>query len=104
MSDAFEHMLSLDAGYLGSQSTGELSRVFSRGVRGMNNLLRLLVFNVLPTALEASLVIALLGRRYGPTFLIVSLITIAAFIGWSLWVVEQRVGLLVQLVEKDNRA
>ena len=32
MRDAFAHMQLLDAGYLGSQSTGELSRVFARGV------------------------------------------------------------------------
>ena len=93
MRDAFNHMQMLDAGYLGSQSTGglspafsrgacelvhvhartcvwqlphactragELSRVFSRGVRGMEKLLRLLVFNVVPTALEAALAISLL--------------------------------------------
>ena len=64
MCDAFDHVQMLDAGWLGSQSTGELSRVFARGVRGMNALLRLVVFNVVPTALEALLVIQLLGRRY----------------------------------------
>ena len=30
----------------GGQSTGELSRVFARGMRGMNALLRLVVFNI----------------------------------------------------------
>ena len=57
MHDAFEHLQQLDAGWLNSQSTGELSRVFTRGVRGMNALLRLIVFNVVPTTLEALLVI-----------------------------------------------
>jgi hypothetical protein len=103
MRDAFDHMQLLDAGYLGSQSTGELSRVFARGVRGMNSLLRLLVFNVAPTLLEALLVIALLGRRYGPSFLVVSLGTIASFVAWSLYVVEKRVALLVRLNDKDNK-
>ena len=103
MRDAFEHMQLLDAAYLGSQSTGELSRVFARGVRGMNALLRLLVFNVVPTALEAVLVIVLLGRRYGPSFLCASLAMITTFVAWSLFVVEKRVSLLVKLNDKDNR-
>ena len=64
MRDAFAHLQALDAAWLGSQSTGELSRVFARGVRGMNALLRLVVFNVLPTALEALLVVQIAGRRY----------------------------------------
>ena len=66
MADAFAHVQSLDAAWLTQQSTGELSRVFARGVRGMNALLRLLLFNLLPTFLEATLVMSILGRRYGP--------------------------------------
>lgn len=103
MRDAFEHMLLLDAGYISAQSTGELSRVFSRGVRGMNSLLRLLVFNVVPTALEAALVVLLLNNRYGSSFLLISLLTIGTFIGWSIWVIESRVMLLQKLVDADNK-
>ena len=44
--DGFAHLQALDFGWLAGQSTGELSRVFARGVRGMNAILRLLVFNV----------------------------------------------------------
>ena len=66
MADAFAHVQSLDAAWLTQQSTGELSRVFSRGVRGMNTLLRLMVFNVLPTAIEVALSVSLNGRDYTP--------------------------------------
>lgn len=103
MRDAFEHVQSLDAAWLSQQSTGELSRVFARGVRGMNALLRLLVFNVVPTALEAVLVVTLLGRRYGASFLLASLVCVSAFVAWSLLVVEKRVALLQQLNDNDNR-
>ena len=37
MRDAFEHVQALDASWLGAQSSGELSRVFARGVRGMQS-------------------------------------------------------------------
>jgi len=103
MCDAFEHVQNLDAGWLGSQSTGELSRIFARGTRGLNSLLRLIVFNVLPTVLEAVLVINLLGSRYGASFVAASILCVTSFVAWSLWVVERRVLLLQQLNDNDNR-
>ncbi len=102
MRDAFEHVQRLDAGWLGSQSTGELSRVFARGMRGLNSLLRLIVFNVVPTALEAALVLHLLGRRYGAAFIAAGGVCVVSFVSWSLWTVERRVLLLQQLNDNDN--
>ena len=103
MGDSFEHMQSLDVAWLSQQSTGELSRVFARGVRGMNALLRLLVFNVLPTLVEVALVAGILGRRYGPQFLTTTLACVACFVGFTLAVVQRRVRLLAALNDVDNR-
>jgi ATP-binding cassette, subfamily B, heavy metal transporter len=100
--DAFEHVQQLDAGWLGSQSTGELSRIFARGVRGMNTLLRLLVFNVLPTTLEAALVVTLLGRRYGTAVALASLLCVLVFTSWSILMVGRRVALLSEMNDIDN--
>jgi len=102
MRDAFAHVQSLDTQLLASQSTGKLSRVFARGMRGMNAILRLLLFNVLPTALEATLAIVILGRRYGGLFLLTSLFTVSSFVAWSLIVVQRRVQLLATLNDNDN--
>jgi len=102
MRDSFAHVQSLDSMWLSSQSTGELSRVFARGMRGMNALLRLLLFNVLPTALEAVLAIMMLGTRYGSGFLLTSLITVLSFVTWTLFIVQRRVQLLARVNENDN--
>ena len=103
MRDAFEHVQTLDAQYLSLQSTGELSRVFARGIRSMNALLRLLVFNVVPTALEATLALHLLGRRYGHSFLGLAMATVFSFVTWTLYVVERRVKLLGRVNTCDNQ-
>ena len=47
MRDAFAHVQQLDTSWLGSQSTGELSRVFSRAVLVRTPLLQLVVFFLL---------------------------------------------------------
>ncbi len=101
--DGFAHLQALDFGWLAGQSTGELSRVFARGVRGMNAILRLLVFNVAPTAFEVLLVLAILGRGWGSRYVAAALLSIVLFVSWSLFVVEKRVQLLLALNDADNR-
>lgn len=102
MRDAFEHVQMLDAGWLSAQSTGELSRIFARGVRAMNTLLRLVVFNVVPTALEAALVVGLLAHRYGWQLMVSTTLCVGAFTAWSIFVVGRRVKLLSALNDNDN--
>ena len=58
---------------------------------------------MVPTALEALLVIHLLGCRYGTSFVVASLLCLGSFVGWSLLIVEQRVKLLQKLNDNDNR-
>merc|ERR1740130_2592958 len=103
MADAFAHVQALDAAWLTKQSTGELSRVFARGVRGMSALLRLLLFNLLPTFLEATLVMSILGRRYGQAYFWTAFMTVASFVALTLTVVQRRVALLTAINEADNR-
>ena len=103
MADAFAHVQALDAAWLTQQSTGELSRVFARGVRGMSALLRLLLFNLLPTFLEATLVMSILGRRYGQAYFWTAFMTVASFVALTLTVVQRRVALLTAINEADNR-
>jgi ABC-type multidrug transport system fused ATPase/permease subunit len=103
MRDAYAHVQSLDVEQLASYSTGALSRVFARGMRAYAALLRLLVFNVAPTALEAGLALALLHRRYGAAFSSVALFTVSLFVTDTMRVVRRRVRLLSRANANDNR-
>ena len=103
MADAFAHVQALDVAWLTQQSTGELSRVFARGVRGMNALLRLMLFNLLPTVLEAALVISILGRRYGRSYFVTAFLTVSCFVVFTLAIVQRRVKLLTGINEADNK-
>ena len=55
----------------------------------MNALLRLLLFNLLPTFLEATLVMSILGRRYGPAYFWTAFVTVASFVALTLAVVQE---------------
>jgi ABC transporter ATM len=100
--DVFRHLLRLDQQYHLSRPTGTMQRVMDRGSRSINFVLTALVFNVVPTALEAALVLQLLGRRYGTAFLAAAGLCVVSFVTWSLWVVENRVKMLQELNDNDN--
>jgi ABC-type transport system involved in Fe-S cluster assembly fused permease/ATPase subunit len=58
---------------------------------------------VLPTFLEATLVMSILGRRYGQAYFWTAFVTVASFVALTLAVVQRRVALLNDINEADNR-
>lgn len=61
-SNVFEHLLRLDLNFHLSRQTGGLTRAIDRGTKGISFLLTSMVFHVVPTALEISLVCGILVR------------------------------------------
>lgn len=59
-SNVFEHLLRLDLNFHLSRQTGGLTRAIDRGTKGISFLLTSMVFHVVPTALEISLVCSIL--------------------------------------------
>lgn len=58
--NVFEHLLKLDLRFHLSRQTGGLSRAIDRGTKGISFLLTSMVFHILPTALEISMVCCIL--------------------------------------------
>lgn len=56
----YQHLLQLGFGFHLSRQTGGLTRAIDRGTKGISFLLTSMVFHVLPTALEISLVCGIL--------------------------------------------
>ncbi|WQE38545.1 ABC transporter ATP-binding protein/permease [Brevundimonas bullata] len=62
--ETFAHALSLSLDFHQTKRSGALSRTMDRGSRAVDFLLRILVFNLGPTAIELVLAAAVLGARY----------------------------------------
>ena len=58
--NVFRHLLNLDLGFHLSRQTGGLTRAIDRCTKGISFLLTSIVFHILPTALEISLVCGIL--------------------------------------------
>ena len=64
----FEHLLRLDLNFHLSRQTGGLTRAIDRGTKGISFLLTSMVFHIIPTALEISLVCGVLVSQITQIF------------------------------------
>lgn len=92
--EAFAHALSLSLDFHQTKRSGALSRTMDRGSRAVDFLLRILAFNLVPTAVELALAAAVLGGKYDWRFgavavVVVVIYTVATF-SMSNWRLEHR--------------
>jgi ATP-binding cassette, subfamily B, heavy metal transporter len=100
----FSHLHQLDLDFHLSRKTGGLSRDIERGTSGISFLLRFLLFNIAPTLLELVLVAAILFKQFSWSFSCVVLVSVAAYILFSIWVTEWRTQYVREANEQDNRS
>ncbi len=87
----FEHMHRLSLRFHLDRQTGGLSRAIDRGTKGIENVLRLAVFNILPTFLEVALVTAVLWRLFDWRYALVTFVAVALYICFTLGFTNWRV-------------
>lgn len=100
----YEHLLKLDLNFHLSRQTGGLTRAIDRGTKGISFLLTSMVFHILPTALEISLVCGILTYQYGAKFALITGITMAAYTAFTLLTTSWRTKFRKQANAADNRA
>ncbi|MEQ8708155.1 MAG: ABC transporter ATP-binding protein/permease [Rhodospirillales bacterium] len=100
----FEHLHALALRFHLERQTGGVSRAIERGVKGIDFLLRFMLFNILPTLLEVLMVCGILIWLYDISFAIVTFVTIMAYIAYTLVVTEWRIKFRRRMNEKDSEA
>jgi len=100
----FRHLHKLSLRFHLSRKTGGVSRAIERGTKGIEFLLRFMLFNILPTLLEIALTCGILWKLYGISFALITLATLVAYIGWTLGVTEWRLKFRRVMNETDSEA
>lgn len=100
----FQHLFGLSLRFHMQRHTGGLSRDIERGTKGIGFLLNFMVFNILPTLLEISMVTVILLWRYDMMFALVTLGTIAAYVLFTLLVTEKRMVYRRSMNDLDSQA
>ena len=100
----FKHLHRLSLRFHMDRMTGGLSRSIERGTAGVENVLRLAVFNIVPTLLEVVLVVGILWRLFDWRFALVTLVTVALYIGFTFGFTNWRVRFRRAMNDTDNDA
>ncbi|KAK0532140.1 Iron-sulfur clusters transporter atm1, mitochondrial [Tilletia horrida] len=99
----FSHLLALDLGWHLSRQTGGLTRAIDRGTKGISFLLSSIVFHIVPTALEITMVCGILTYKCGPTFAFVTAGTMAAYSYFTIKTTAWRTQFRKEANAADNR-
>ncbi|WP_111429898.1 ABC transporter ATP-binding protein/permease [Rhodobacteraceae bacterium DSL-40] len=102
--ETFRHIHALSLRYHITRKTGGLSRIIERGVKGVDFLLRFLLFSIIPLILELALVGAILFWVFDIWYLAVVAVTIALYVWFTFKVTEWRVQIRRRMNERDQDA
>jgi ATP-binding cassette subfamily B protein len=100
----FKHMHGLSLRFHLDRQTGGLSRAIERGTAGVQQVLRLAVFNVLPTLLEVLMVTAIIWRLFDWRYAAVTFGAVGSYIGFTLGFTTWRVKYRREMNDVDSEA
>ncbi len=100
----FEHLHRLSLRFHLDRQTGGLSRVIERGTRGMTFVLDFLLFNIVPTIFEILLVAVILWGMFDFSFTAVILLSVSAYVAFTLLFTEWRLRFRRAMNETDQEA
>ena len=98
----FQHLHSLSLQFHLNRQTGALAKYIDRGTKGIDFLLRYVLFNIAPTFFEVFLVSGILFYLYGPWYAVVTLVTIGLYSFLTFKITEWRNVFRKRMNQADN--
>ena len=102
--ETFKHIHKLSLRYHITRKTGGLSRIIERGVKGVEWLLRFVLFSIGPLLLQLLMVCIVLGFVLGFWYFATIILTIILYVGFTFKVTEWRVQIRREMNEQDTEA
>ncbi|MZR12991.1 ATP-binding cassette domain-containing protein [Maritimibacter sp. DP07] len=102
--ETFGHIHALSLRYHITRKTGGLSRIMERGVKGVEFLLRFLLFNIVPLFIELALVAGIFLFAFDAWYFAVVVGTILVYVRFTYAVTEWRVKIRKQMNDQDTDA
>ncbi|KAF9463913.1 P-loop containing nucleoside triphosphate hydrolase protein [Collybia nuda] len=102
--ETFEHLLNLDLRFHLSRQTGGLTRAIDRGTKGITFLLQAIIFRIVPTALEITMVCGILTYKFGWDFAAITAVAMAAYTWFTVRTTSWRTRFRREANKADNKA
>ena len=102
--ETFQHLHSLSLRFHLERQTGGMTRDIERGVRGIESLISYSLYSIVPTLIEVVLVLTILGWAFDVWFALITLVALAIYIFFTVYVTEWRTQFRRQANEFDSAA
>jgi len=100
----FEHMHLLSLRFHLERKTGALTRTLERGRNAIETIVRMLLLQLAPTIVEVVLIGWVLLFHFDWRYVIVIMLTVALYIGFTFYATEWRIGIRRKMNESDSDA
>jgi ATP-binding cassette subfamily B protein len=100
----FQHLHAVSLRFHLDRQTGGLSRVIDRGVLGMQSVLRLAVFNVVPTAIELAMVTGIIWHMFDWRYAVATFVAVIVYVGFTAVLAGRRGRYRRTMNDTDNDA
>ena len=102
--ETFRHLHQLSLRFHLDRQTGGLSRAIERGTKGIEFVLRMMTFNLIPTTFAIFIVSAILLLNFGAIYAIITFVTVVGYIIYTIAVTEWRLKYRRMMNETDSEA
>ncbi len=100
----FAHLHALSLRFHLDRQTGGLSRIIDRGTQGIQSVLRLAIFNIVPTLVEMFTVTGILWALFDWRFALLTFAAVGVYLGFTLGFTNLRVRIRRTMNDTDNEA
>jgi ATP-binding cassette, subfamily B, heavy metal transporter len=100
----FEHMHALSLRFHLERKTGGLTRVLQRGRDAIETIVRLVIVQAVPTAVELALIVVVLLYQFDWRYVVVIMAAVALYMGYTYAATEWRIGIRRRMNESDTDA
>ncbi|MBB2202873.1 ABCB family ABC transporter ATP-binding protein/permease [Gluconacetobacter tumulisoli] len=101
---SFRHMHALSLRFHLDRQSGGVTRAIARGTEAIETILRVGVFNVVPTVIEALMVIAVIWRLFDWRYAVIMLGAVTAYVGFTVMFTSWRIGIRREMNEINSEA
>lgn len=102
--EVFRHLHALSLRFHLERQTGGMSRDIERGNRSISSLITYALYSILPTLVEISLVLSILAARYDIGFVVITILSLLAYVAFTVLISNWRIGLRRRVNETDSAA
>lgn len=102
--EVFQHLHALSLRFHLERQTGGISRDIERGTRSIGSLINYTLYSILPTLIEIGLVLSIFMVKYDAIFSIITLLSLGAYIAFTVLVSNWRIMIRRRVNETDSAA